>query len=75
MKPAISHNKNRASGEMADTPVLGTGLERGESSSLSSPTKSVYDYVYNLDTLSTISRKKGSVERKCDSLRNQYGNM
>ena len=31
-----------ASGGMADTPVLGTGLERGEGSSPFSPTKSNY---------------------------------
>ena len=32
--------------------------------------QSVYDYVYNLGTLSTLSSKKGSVERKSVSLRN-----
>ena len=32
-----------ASGGMADTPVLGTGLERGEGSSPFSPTKIFYE--------------------------------
>mgnify|MGYP001217015758 FL=1 len=32
--------------------------------------QSVYDYVYNLGTLSTLSSKKGSVERRSVSLRN-----
>ena len=42
-----------AYGETVDTPVLGTGLARGESSNLSTPTKIGYVDGYVSDTLDT----------------------
>ena len=67
-----------AYGETVDTPVLGTGLARGESSNLSTPTKIGYVDGYVSDTLDTQVVKGVSVllgKRQCVSLRNQYGNM
>ena len=51
---SLLHNCVWAYGETVDTPVLGTGLARGESSNLSTPTKTGYvsGYVFSLlDTL------------------------
>ena len=49
--------------ELADTPVLGTGLARGEGSSPFSPTKDkvVYSCVYDMSTLSTNKERRGLV--------------
>ena len=63
-----------AYGETVDTPVLGTGLARGESSNLSTPTKIGYVDGYVSDTLDTQVVKGVSVllgKRQCVSLRNQ----
>ena len=67
-----------AYGETVDTPVLGTGLARGKSSSLFSPTKR--DTMIDTITYGMIrSRKKGVLVvlgfETYVSLRNQYGNM
>ena len=62
-----------AYGETVDTPVLGTGLARGESSNLSTPTKIGYVDGYVSDTLDTQVVKGVSVllgKRQCVSLRN-----
>ena len=53
--------------DLVDTPVLGTGLARGEGSNPFSPTmsrKSVYVSVYDTTTLSTIEKMKGVVYNK-----------
>ena len=54
-----SINSVRASGGTADTPVLGTGLARGESSSLSSPTKQMATLMDTFSYAWIRSRKKG----------------
>ena len=63
-----------AYGETVDTPVLGTGLARGESSNLSTPTKNIgYVDGYVSDTLDTQVERRVSVlldKRQCVSLRN-----
>ena len=62
-----------ASGGTVDTPVLGTGLARGGSSNLSTPTKIGYVDGYVSDTLDTQVVKGVSVllgKRQCVSLRN-----
>ena len=69
MKSAInSHFKSWASGGMVDTPVLGTGLARGGSSSLLSPTKNVdknvYSIVYDTSISSTIAKMESVVYKE-----------
>ena len=71
-------NVSGAMVELVDTPVLGTGLARGKSSSLFSPTKR--DTMIDTITYGMIrSRKKGVLVVQGSgayvSLRNQYGNM
>ena len=70
-----------ASGGTVDTPVLGTGLERGGSSSLLSPTIGQrMDTMMDTKLYSLIQWvKKGVLVvqgfKMCVGLRNQYGNM
>ena len=65
MKGAINSLNNRgAMVELVDTPVLGTGLLRGEGSSPFRPTKDDYDGVYDISYSSTIEKKKGVVNNK-----------
>ena len=68
--------------ELVDTPVLGTGLARGEGSSPFRPTKNVdknvYSVVYDTSTSSTIANMESVVYKDLQiggGLRNQYGNM
>ena len=81
MKCATNLLRIGAMVELVDTPVLGTGLLRGEGSSPFRPTKQgKYDYddVYDSSCLSTkrdrkvwLYNKKGNF----GSLRNQYFRM
>ena len=73
--------KNAPVVELADTPVLGTGLARGTSSSLVRRTKTdknVYSNVYDIDVLSTIKKGEGLVllrKATCNGLRNIHSSL
>ena len=67
--------------ELADTPVLETGLFGGTSSSLVRRTKTdknVYSNVYDLGVLSTIKKGEGLVLLRkaiCNGLRNLHSSL